>query len=213
MPIWCINGTHGILKAVEINNWNLARFDGRLQRGLKRRGGKAHLVDVLVQLGVEDRLREQHDRLRASHRRGPSIPRLGTAREGGSRGAKTLAPAEACRGEGTGGDATRKQAGVRSRRGETRPHGMRRPVWPSRSAAAVAAWGRMGRRRGANRLFSPPLQAAGSEGFSEAGEPGYYWLPSNVTDLDYAKSMVNTTLHGKHRNKTYFVLNNTFSSN
>jgi hypothetical protein len=29
----------------------------------KKRGRNAHLVDVLVQLGVEDGLREQHDRL------------------------------------------------------------------------------------------------------------------------------------------------------
>ena len=35
----------------------------------KKRDWEPHLVDVLVQLGVEDRLSEQHDRLRAAHRR------------------------------------------------------------------------------------------------------------------------------------------------
>lgn len=38
-------------------------------KGEKKRDGEPHLVDVFVQLGVEDRLSEQHDRLRAAHRR------------------------------------------------------------------------------------------------------------------------------------------------
>lgn len=39
-----------------------------------KREWESHLVDVLVQLGVEDRLSEQHDRLRAAHRREPIKP-------------------------------------------------------------------------------------------------------------------------------------------
>jgi hypothetical protein len=71
---------------------------------------------------VQDRLREQHDRLRPSHRRGPSVPRLRTARASGSGGAKTLASAEAREGEGAGGDATREEevsAASVARRGRT----------------------------------------------------------------------------------------------